>query len=185
MRYRVLNSIFAIACCSVMAIPRARAQLTELQAGARVRVRAPAVVAGRLEATVIARSPDSVTLTTPRGAPITVPLAAVTSADVSRGRSRRDGAVKGLTWGTGVGLAMGVLGAVGYDASSDACGVEPCDNELTSGEFVAASVMTGALLGTAIGAIVGTEHWERLTLPARVVVRRSSERVVLTLAIRF
>jgi hypothetical protein len=44
-----------------MTAARADAQLIELQPGARVRVRAPEVVAGRLEAVVIARSGDTVT----------------------------------------------------------------------------------------------------------------------------
>jgi hypothetical protein len=162
-----------------------RTQLAELQPGGRVRVQAPEVVAGRLEATIIARSHDTVTLTTPRGAPIPVPLAAITAAEVSRGRTRRDGAVKGLAWGTGIGLAMGLLGAIGYDAGSDACGAEPCENDLSPGELVAASFITGAALGAGIGAIVGAEHWDRLTIPAHVTVRQSRERLTLALAIPF
>jgi len=89
-----LPTIGAIACSVAMPAARAAAQLIELQPGARVRVRAPGVVAGRLEAVVIARSGDTVTLTTPRGAPIPVPLGAITAAEVSRGRRVRVGAVR-------------------------------------------------------------------------------------------
>jgi hypothetical protein len=185
MRYHCLPTVGAIACFVAMTAARADAQLIELQPGARVRVRAPEVVAGRLEAVVIARSGDTVTLTTPRGAPIPVPLGAITAAEVSRGRSRSDGAVKGLKLGTGIGLAMGLLSAIGYDAGSDACGSEPCENDLTPGELVAASLITGATLGAGIGAMVGAEHWERLTIPARVVVRRDRDRLTLALAISF
>ena len=185
MRCHILRTICAISSFLAATVPQAGAQLTELQLGARVRVQAPAVVAGRLEATVIARSLDAVTLTTPRGAPVQVPLAAITAAEVSRGRGRRDGAVKGLAWGSGVGVTMGLLGAIGSDASSDACGAEPCDNKLTPGEVVAASFITGAMLGTGIGAIVGAEHWERLTIPAQVALRPSRAGLAVVVAIPF
>ena len=185
MRYRALHSIFAITCCSAMAVPRAGAQLAELQLGARVRVRAPAVVAGRLEGTVTARSLNSVTLTTPRGAPVPVPLAAITAAEVSRGRSRRDGAVKGLAWGAGVGLAVGILSAVTYDAGSDTCGTEPCDNSFSPGEVVAGAYMAGAMLGAGIGAIKGAEHWESLTIQPYVALRPRRDGLTLVVGILF
>ena len=151
MRYHCLPTIGAIACFVAMAAARADAQLAELQPGARVRVRAPEVVAGRLETVVIARSGDTVTLTTPRGAPIPVPLGAITTAEVSRGRSHRDGAVKGLKLGTGIGLAMGLLSAIGYDAGSDACGSEPCENDLAPGELIAAAISDSSLVRTSAG----------------------------------
>jgi len=185
MRCHCLRTICAIACFLATPGALADAQLAELQPGARVRVRAPEVVAGRLEATVIARSGDTVTLTTPGGGPIPVPLAAITAAEVSRGRHRRDGAIKGLAWGTGVGLSVGLLGAVGSDAGSDACGAEPCKNDLTSGEIVAGAFMTGAMLGAGIGAIIGAEHWERLTIPAHVIAYRSRGRLTLAFAVPF
>jgi hypothetical protein len=80
---------------------------------------------------------------------------------------------------------MGLLGAIGDDAGSDACGAEPCDNELTPGEFVAASFMTGAMLGAGIGAMVGAEHWQRLTIPAQVAVRPSHAGWALVVGISF
>jgi hypothetical protein len=142
-------------------------------------------VAGRLEATVIARAHDTVTLTMPRGSPIPVPLAAITAADVSRGRSHRDGAVKGLAWGTGIGLAVGILSAVTYDARSDACGAEPCENEYSPGEVVAGSFVTGAMLGAGIGALKGAEHWERLTTQTPIALRPRRGGVTLALTIPF
>ena len=185
MRYRVLHSIFAIACCSAMAVPRAGAQLREIQPGARIRVQAPGVVAGRVEATVITRARDTVTLTTGRGAPVSVPLAAITTADVSRGRSHRDGAVKGLAWGAGVGVAVGIVSALTYDAGSDACGTEPCDNRYSPGEVVAGGFVAGAGLGAGIGAIKGAERWERLTLQPYVVLRPRRDAFTLVLAVPF
>ena len=185
MWYPTFRAIGAIAGCLTLTVPRVDAQLADLQPGARVRVQAPEVVAGRLEATVIARRRDTVTLTMPRGAPIPVPLTAITAAEVSRGRSHRDGAVKGLAWGMGVGLAAGMISAITYDAQSNACGAEPCENDYSPGEVVAGGLLTGAMLGAGIGAIKGAEHWQRLTIPARVVVRRTSEGLTLVLALSF
>ncbi len=188
MRYRALHTVTAIVWCSAMAIPRADAQLAqlvELQPGARVRVQAPGVVAGPLEATVVARARDTVTLTTSRGARVPVPLAAITAVEVSRGRSHRDGAVNGLAWGTGVGLATGLLSAIVDDAASAACAGEPCATDGTPGEIVAASFMTGAALGASIGAILGAEHWERLTIPTYVTVRPSRTGLALAVVVQF
>jgi hypothetical protein len=74
---------------------------------------------------------------------------------------------------------------IGYDTGSDACASEPCENDPSAGEFVAASVMTGSTLGAGIGALVGAEHWERLTIPVRVAVCRDRDRMTLALAIAF
>src|SRR5215468_10009003 len=126
MWYRCLGIVCAIASLFLATVPRADAQLADLRPGARIRVRAPAIVTAQLEGTVIHRSDDAVTLTTARDGPILVPLATITAAEVSRGRGRGDGAVKGLTWGTGIGLVTGVLGAIVVDAGSDPCGAEPC-----------------------------------------------------------
>ncbi len=189
MRYRPLSSFVAVAWCVAMAIPRAEAQLAPLvepQPGTRVRVQAPGVLAGPLEATVVTRARDTVTLTRHRGAPIPVPLAAITAAEVSRGRTHRDGAVTGLAWGASVGLAVGLLSAVTYDARSDACGAEPCENDFSPGEVVAGSFLAGAALGAGIGAIKGAEHWEHLTIPVTyVAVRPSGAGLALELAVRF
>lgn len=185
MRYHALCSIVAVACCSAMALRQADAQLPELQPSTRVRVQAPGIAGGRLEGVVLSRSRDTVTLTRKRGAPIAVPLAAVTAAEVNRGRSHSEGAVTGLTWGSGVGLIVGILAAVTYDAGSDACGAEPCDNTYTPGEVVAGSLMLGTALGTGIGAIKGAERWERLTVHTVVVVRPSRDGLMVTLAIPF
>ena len=184
MRYRNLLTIGAIAGLSVVLAAGADAQFAELQPGARVRLRAPEAIAGRVVGTIIARSPDSVTLTTRHGPPIAVPLATITGAEVSRGRSRRDGAVKGLAWGTGVGLAVWALEVIAYDRSS-ACGEERCEDDLSPGKYVAAGVVTGATLGVGIGAIVGAEHWERIAIPTPIALRPSRGGLTVAASIRF
>ena len=188
MRYRPLHTIGAIAWCLAIAAPSANAQLAPLvalQPGTRVRVQAPVVLAGSLEATVTARARDTVTLTTSGGVAVPVPLAAITAVDVSRGRSHGDGAVKGLAWGAGAGLVVGVVSAIVYDARSDECGAEPCNNDLSPGEVAAGGLISGAVLGAGIGAIMGVEHWERLTIPTYVAVRPTRTGVVLTLTMPF
>jgi len=188
MGYRALRTTVVAVWCLAMAIPGADAQLAPLvdfQPGTRVRVQARGVLTGPLEATVVAHARDSVTLTTSRGARISVPLAAITTAEVSRGRSHRDGAVTGLAWGTSVGLAVGLLSAVTYDARSTACGAEPCENDFSPGEVVAGGFMAGAALGAGIGAIKGAEHWERLTIPTYVAVRPSRAGLALVVSVQF
>ena len=184
MRYLYLLTGAALGALSLVFAARGEAQFAELQPGARVRVRAPDVLADRLEARIVARSPDTVTLTTTRGAPVSVPLAAITAVDVSRGRSPRDGAVKGLAWGAGVGVAVWAFNIIGYDKSY-ACGDERCDDDLSPGVYVAAGLVTGAALGAGIGAIVGAEHWEPLSIPAHIALRPSSRAFTLAASIQF
>jgi len=168
---------------AALLIPLASAggQLAELQPGARIRVRAPAVVAGRVEGTVITRTADSVTMTAPGGPTVHVPLAAMTAAEVSRGRSRRDGALKGLAWGTGIGAAMGLISELGGEECPD----DRCDDGYSTGEYLAAGVVSGAALGAGIGAIVGAERWERLQLPTRLALSVGRKRATVALALAF
>lgn len=144
------------------------AQVAELGVGTRVRLRAPEVVAGRLTGVVIARGADSLTVTRDNAAPVTLRLGQVTALDVSRGRSRSQGALKGALWGGGV---MAVLGALVLDAQT-CTGTGPSANceEVSRAESVGYGAVSGAMIGAIIGVFVGSEHWQRLTLPARVGV---------------
>ncbi len=158
------------------------AQVAELRPGVRVRVRAPSTVAGRLTGTVIARSADSVSLASPNAVPMQVPLSALTSVEVSRGKSRRDGAVRGVLWGAGVGAGFGllVLAAPDYCEQAYAPGT-PCSRNEDASAMVLGSVLTGAL----IGAIVGRERWERLSLPGRVSITPMPRAVGLQVGVGF
>ena len=75
---------------------QARAQSTELRPGAKIRVIAPGIVAGRLEGTLLSRTRDSLTIGSPDNAPLSIPLAGITSVEVSHGKSRAKGALKGV-----------------------------------------------------------------------------------------
>lgn len=162
----------------------ARAQLTEVQPGARVRIQAPGVVAGRYVGTVLTRSADTLELGTPGTAPIKVALARISSIEVSRGSSRSLGAMRGVAWGAPIGLLIGVIAAAGTD-SDPYC----FDNCSTSGSdkaaFVAASTLGGALWGAGIGAIVGRERWERFDVSPRTAFDVRHGSATLGLAVAF
>src|SRR3954471_21970273 len=84
----------------------ARAQLTEAQPGARVRVQAPGIVAGRYVGTVLVREPGMIRIGAPDAAPIDVPIDRITSLEISKGSSRLAGAGRGMKWGTAIGLGL-------------------------------------------------------------------------------
>lgn len=158
-----------LAMSAFMVLPgaRAAAQVAELQVGTRVRVRAPSAVAGRLTGVVLVRTNDSVTVSREDAMPIAIPLSALTSLEVSRGRSRGLGAAKGAMWGGGVMLLLGA----GFsdrpckpNAVADTCErVSAAENALYAG-------VSGAMIGAIIGAAVGSERWVRAELPGRVSI---------------
>jgi hypothetical protein len=133
--------------------------LSEVAPGARVRIRAPGVVAGRYVGTVLSRTPDTLVVAGSSASSVRVPLSSLTSVEVSRGSSRARGAGKGALWGGGIGLGVGFLAAAAgssddYDGGSD-------------GELVASGLFGGVVWGVIIGAIVGSERWDRYDLPTR------------------
>jgi len=169
---RPLVSALAIALltASTAQVRLVSAQVAELQVGAKVRLRAPGTVAGRLEGIVVARGRDSVTLTSSRPAPVAVPIASITEASVSRGKSHWGGAWKGYLWGAGVGGALGLIGAMGNE-KCDAATDSACDN--WSVEDVSVIAGFSAAIGAGIGAVIGAERWQRLDFPTRVTLGAS------------
>lgn len=162
---------WVVMCVTLLTIPVAvsHAQLAELQPGTRVRVLAPSAVAGKLTGVVLARVGDSVSISRPDALPVTVPLSAFTSLEISRGRSRSRGAVKGALWGGGTFLLLSAI----LPADSRPCKegqVEPDCERVSAGTNLAYGGLGGAFLGSLIGAAIGPEHWVRATLPARVAV---------------
>ena len=157
-RHRWLVVLLVLPVASASAQP-----LSELAPGARVRVQAPGIVAGRYTGTVLSRTADTLVVASSAAAAVRVPIAALTSVEVSRGRSRSRGALKGVAWGAPIGLAVGLL--LGAAASGD----EFADGGSRS-EFVAASIFSGALWGVIIGAIAGSERWDQYELPRRAAL---------------
>jgi hypothetical protein len=155
-----------------------------MQPGARVRIQAPGIVAGRYVGTVLTRGADTVELGAPGTAPIKVPFSRITSIEVSRGSSRALGAVRGVAWGAPIGLVIGVVAAAGTD--DDPYCFDTCS---TSGSYkagiVAASTLGGALWGAGIGAIVGRERWERFDISPRSSFDLRNGRANLGVALAF
>lgn len=162
----------------------ARAQHSEVQPGARVRIQAPGIVAGRYVGTVLTRTADTVELGAPGTAPLKVPFDRITSLEVSRGSSRMLGAGRGVVWGAPIGLVIGIIAAAGTD--SDPYCFDYCR---TSGSYkagiIAGSTLGGALWGAGIGAIVGRERWERFEIAPRTSFDVRQGRTRLGLAVTF
>jgi hypothetical protein len=142
---------------SVVAQPPA-----ELTPGTRVRLRAPGVLTDRYTGTVLSRTGDTLVVTGRAGASVRIPFAALTSLEVSRGKSRSRGALRGAASGAPIGgVALGLVGD------------DPAGQSAVGGraEAVGAGVLAGGLWGALIGAIVGAERWERYDLRARTSLR--------------
>lgn len=161
---RALRRCIASALC--LPCVTASAQLAELQPGTRIRIRAPGEIAGRLTGVVTARTADSVTITRQNAAPLAVAVSKLTSLDISRGKSRLRGAGKGTLWGVGAGLLLGLTPG---SKSSCAYGTQSC-TPISRGEVIGTMVTGSVIIGAAIGAIVGSEVWDRAMIPARVAL---------------
>jgi hypothetical protein len=139
--------------------------LAEVQPGARVRVEAPGIVAGKYVGTVLTRNADTLTLGSPSAVPVKLPVNSIRSLEISRGKSRSAGAVRGILWGVPIGVVLGVFSVATAD-NCDACFEAPADTEA-----FALFTASGLLWGAGIGALVGRERWERFALPAHTAFR--------------
>ncbi len=158
-----MRGIRAVLLCLLLPTSQVLSQMLELQPGARVRVRADGALAGRLTGIVIARSSDSLTLARSNLAPLTIPMSRLTAVEISRGKSHKAGAAKGLVIGVGVGLLLGLTPIPEAD-----CRAGVCDAQLSRAEFIGTMMVGSAGLGAGIGAITGSERWDRYLVPARV-----------------
>jgi hypothetical protein len=155
-------------------IAQTPARLDEMQPGARVRVTAPGIVAGRYVGTVLSRSADTLTVGRANERPVAVPTARLTSLEVSGGRSRKLGAIRGALWGAPVGTVIAILehtereycGSPGCALQNDYVLVRRPPNALE----VAWGAFAGAGMGALIGAWIGREAWTRSDLAPRVAI---------------
>ena len=160
----------------IAAVRGAGAQdIASLQAGARIRIRLDPVYGGAVTGTLSGVSPDSIKYLPERsGAQVTaLGLSEVKRLDVSRGRSKKRGAlVKGLT-GLAIGAAGGAaLGALTYEEYVREPGdwfgclfiCSRSDNAGVGGFF---GGLAGVVVGTIYGAARGHEKWERVPLRSR------------------
>ena len=158
------------------------AQLAEVQPGVKVRIRAPSAVGGQVQGFVATRSRDSLSLSTGQGPLVSLPLAAITSVEVSRGKSRTDGAKRGLLWGVPIGVLVMMA-----DAPTDEsrCTSEPCTDDLSDAQRLAIGVIGGGGGGAGIGALVGRERWQRLEVTPRLSVGVPRQRFTIGAAVAF
>jgi hypothetical protein len=149
---------------SLLAASTASAQRDELQPGARVRISAPGIVADRYEGTLLSRAGDTLVIGSQNALPVRIPASRVTSLELSRGKSRADGAIAGMKWGVPIMAGFGLLLA----AADPSSGCTTCTRDGPSGsEIVGYFVLSGVAYGAGIGALVGKERWERFDLGAR------------------
>lgn len=156
---RMIVSFLLLAALSTMA----EAQLAELQPGTRVRVRG-ADIAGRLQGVVLTRVGDSLTIARPSGPPLPSTIGTLSQVEISRGKSRGRGALRGLIWGAGIGAVFGLIpvddAECDRDPSAYGCG--------SRAESMVLSALGGSMIGVPIGAIIGVERWVPLSMPARI-----------------
>lgn len=173
---------------SLLLVPMSsgRAQLTEAQPGARVRVTAPGVVAGTFVGTVLAREPGIMRVGSQDTAPIDVPLDRLTSLEISKGKSRAAGAGRGTVVGGLVGLAVGAVAALSDDEDRAYYNYSTNTRDTTSrGAMVAYGVFTGALIGAAIGVFIPKERWERFDLAPRTGMDPRRRRMELGVSLSY
>lgn len=156
----------------------ASAQLSELQPGARVRIQAPGVVAGKFEGTVLTRSADTLVLGGPNASPIHVAVARISALEISRGTSRADGAIAGLKWGVPI---MAAFGAVLAASGGNGGNCSTCDVDFGDGVGITALfTLSGAFYGAGIGALVGRERWDQFDLASRTSLQVGRGRIGVT-----
>ena len=147
-----------------MAAPAA-AQGVVLNPGARVRLDAPSAGVRHFEGTIIATG-DTIDVAR-ASARVRVPASAVTRLEVSGGKNRTQGAVRGIMWGAGIGLVVGAVSVNTADNSvcyDSRVGRSDCTVS-SKGEWIAASAVGGALWGALFGALVGRERWDTVAVP--------------------
>jgi hypothetical protein len=142
-----------------------QAQMIDVQPGARVRVTAPGVIAGRLQGTVIARMNDSIVVATPQMVQYRLALGSLSEIAVSQGKSRAAGAKRGAIWGAGITaplLMIGVAGDSTFRSSGEKAG------------FIAVGTAMYAGIGALIGAAIGAEGWSsHVTTKPQIAVTAS------------
>jgi hypothetical protein len=144
-------------------------------AGSKVRIEAPAVLAGRFVGTVKEIDDQSVLIEVADQPAIRVPRQAITQLDVSDGRRRQF--LQGAMIGAGIGAVLFAIEARAYSGAG-----------VGGMSAVAGQAMVGgAIWGVGIGALIKKDHWIAVPMaPVPVSSTAARGRKVLTLAsVRF
>ncbi len=156
--------------------------MADIQTGVRVRLTAPGVTAARTEGIVVRRTMDSIAVVTQPGTIVVVPTRSITAGAISRGKSRSDGAKRGMLWGVPIMTLGGIMvAAIDECASNNPAGRTSSACVDTGWEFVPLAAVSGLLYGAGIGALIGRERWDKFELPVRVSVRPGANGVALSL----
>ena len=178
-----MRRCFVIAATAVLMSSPAAAQVGELQPGARVRISAPGLVADDYVGVLLQRVGDTLVVAGTNLAQVRLPIAQIAGLEISRGKSRADGAIEGVKWGAPI---MGVLGLVLFNAGSEVSCTGTCTvNEYDRFSIGALFAVSGAIYGAGIGALIGKERWEEFDVGARTALRVQRGRVGVGLAYTF
>jgi hypothetical protein len=123
-------------------------------------------------------TPDSVVIRQPTGSRA-LALADVRGIQVRSGLRRNWGT--GAMVGGGVGLVIGLVGALSTDCSRDQWFQDLCEVSQVAAPFAGAAL--GAGVGALLGGLVRTDRWERVPLTARITRRSPGARLMLGLAL--
>ena len=151
---------------------------------------------GRIvDGTVIEQHGDTALLSV-GGMTTPVDLSTAWEVAIDRGRSRRSGAKRGVMWGAGAGLAIGISTAATPNSHNDY--VDPdCDPSTTicprdsDLETVLWNTLGGAAIGAGIGALIGKREWTRVSMPRHrtsaphFIVAPQGRRLAMGLTARF
>ena len=156
-----------------------------LTMGSRVRIRSTAVQ-GRLKGVVLAVDESVVTLATDGGGPVVIPLTTITALETSPGRRRNW--LKGAAIGAGAGLIMGLTAEVETTSYCSFSAAEKADYKAdyyfgrtrvvfdtsaycSRAAAVRDGLITSAIAGAGIGALIKTDRWTAVTLSVAPLAR--------------
>lgn len=176
--------LILLLCLETLSVRLAAQQTTVdvMPVGSRVRVVAPSAFRQAVAGRVSHIASDTLFLAPKRDRLVAVPVAAITSAEISRGVDRWRGAFQGAgTLGLAGGALFGLLVFAG-DPNCDYC--LPGRNL----EAAAAGAVIGAVLfapvGAVIGAVRGAERWEPITSDLSVRLHPYQRALNFSLTIR-
>ncbi|MEJ7760798.1 MAG: hypothetical protein WKF55_14540 [Gemmatimonadaceae bacterium] len=131
----------------------AQASIPDLSVGTRVRISAPEILPRRFIGAVSELDQASLKIAEQKtGDQIVVPFSALKSVELSTGRSRGSGAWRGAVIGLLAGVGLGV-----------AC-VSICDTGNDANLAPAAGLLFGPPAGAVLGAIIGKESWQKVSI---------------------
>ena len=145
------------ACLHAPATASAAQQSGLLEPGARVRVR-PITTLTNMTGTLVRLERDSIVLGRGPDLLSTVAVADLDWIDVSLGRRRH------LGRGAFIGVAVGALVAIGYNAAASAGCTDNCSDKKLP---VATYGLVAAMAGAGIGFFIQTDRWSRVHLAPR------------------